>query len=123
MCEAKINNQERSKWNDISGASSAAKAYFTEWKRVEVHDGMFYRRWNKVVGQAVSAYNGSIHSRTGFTPNKLLFRREVYNNADLMMPTQQPVEPATTDDYVKCLEEEMRLAYDVARETIGNNMI
>ena len=87
LYDAKINNQERSKWNDISGASPAAKAYFTEWKRVEVHGGMFYRRWNKVVGQAVSAYNGSIHSRTSFTPNKLWFGREVYNNADLMMPT------------------------------------
>ena len=80
------------------------------------------KRWDKVVGQAVSAYNGSIHSRTGFTPNKLWFGREVYHNADLMMPTREHVEPATTDDYVKRLEEEMRLAYDVARETIGKNM-
>ena len=35
---AKINSQERPKWNDISGTSPAARAYFTDWKHIEVHD-------------------------------------------------------------------------------------
>ena len=41
---AKIVNQIRPPWNEISGESPAAKAYMAEWKRVEAHDNMLYRR-------------------------------------------------------------------------------
>ena len=37
------------------------------------------QRWDKVVSKAVLAYNGMLHSRTGFTPNKLWLGREVYH--------------------------------------------
>ena len=78
--------------------------------------------WDKIVVKAVQAYNGSVHSRTGFTPNKLWFGREQYHNPDLMMPTRPEMLPETHEDYVRRLDDEMRKAYQLARETIGRNM-
>ena len=80
------------------------------------------KRWDKVVVKAVQAYNGSVHSRTGFTPNKLWFGREQYHNPDLMMPTRPTMLKTTHDEYVKHLEDDLRLAYQVARDTIARNM-
>ena len=78
--------------------------------------------WDLVVGKCVSAYNSTIHATTGFTPNKLWLGREVYHNADLMMPQKPEEDKVTTEQYVQRWENDMRLAYRVARETIGRNV-
>ena len=78
--------------------------------------------WDEVVGKAVAAYNASKHSRTGYTPNKLWTNRECFHAADLMMPTRQEMLPVSTDEYVRRTEEQMRVAYRLARETIGRNV-
>ena len=78
--------------------------------------------WDLVVGKCVSAYNSTIHAATGFTPNKLWLGREIYHNADLMMPTKPAEDKQTMEQYVQRWESDMRLAYRVARETIGRNV-
>ena len=70
----------------------------------------------------VSAYNASIHERTGYTPNLMWYGRELYHNADLMMPTQPNLEPLTYDDCVQKTRESMRMAYEAARDTIGRHI-
>ena len=35
-------DQKRPEWNAISGESPAAKAYMSEWKRVEVHEDVLH---------------------------------------------------------------------------------
>ena len=42
---AKLENNYRPKWNAIGGESEALKALYLEWKRLEMHDGNLYRRW------------------------------------------------------------------------------
>lgn len=45
LYQAKHENAERPRWNEISGGSSALNAYWLEWKRLELVDNMLYRRW------------------------------------------------------------------------------
>ena len=51
LYNAKVVTGVRPTWNEISGASPAVKAYIAEWKRIEVHDGMLYRRWENDEGE------------------------------------------------------------------------
>ena len=78
--------------------------------------------WDLVVGKCVSAYNSTVHATTGFTPNKLWLGREIYHNSDLMLPRKPEDDPPTRDQYVQRWEEDMRLAYRIARETIGRSV-
>ena len=78
--------------------------------------------WDLVCGKCVSAYNATIHATTGFTPNKLWLGREIYHAPDLMLP-RKPVDDAPTqEEYVKRWEDDMRLAYQVARKAISRNV-
>ena len=43
--EAKFNWKERPDWNFYSGESPTCKAYFLEWKRIEMWREVLYRRW------------------------------------------------------------------------------
>ena len=78
--------------------------------------------WDLVVGKCVSAYNSTVHATTGFTPNKLWLGREVFHNADLMLPRKPEEDPPTREKYVQRWEDDMRLTYRIARETIGRNV-
>ena len=58
--------------------------------------------WDEQLPIAVSAYNATEHSTTGFTPNKLMFNRELMHNFDKMLPESANKEELETwDDYVK----------------------
>ena len=81
-----------------------------------------YRDWDMKVPLAVSSYNATIHATTGFTPNKLWYGRELYLRADRVMPRNPLMQRMTQDKYVERLEQDMRIAYEVARDTIGRNM-
>ena len=40
----------RPRWDEYSGESPACKAYFAEWKRLQMHNGILYRRWENPAG-------------------------------------------------------------------------
>ena len=44
LYKAKVDDKKRPERNAISGESPAAKAYVSEWRRVEVHNNIIYRR-------------------------------------------------------------------------------
>ena len=81
-----------------------------------------YYDWDLKISMAVSSYNATINSTTGFTPNKLWFGRELYLQADRVIPENPLKKRKTREKYVERLELDMKIAYDVARETIGRNM-
>ena len=81
-----------------------------------------YRDWDMKLPLAVSSYNGTVNATTGFTPNKLWLGREKYSRADRFIPQNPLTEKVTPEKYVERLEDDMRVAYQVARETIGRNM-
>jgi len=78
--------------------------------------------WDLVIGKCVSAYNGTIHATTCFTPNKLWYGRELFHSADMMMPNMPLEKHESMVEYVQRWDSDVRLAYQIARETIGKNM-
>ena len=81
-----------------------------------------YKDWDMKIPLAVSSYNGTIHATTSFTPNKLWFGRELYVQADRVIPDNPLKKRTTREQYVERLELDMRIAYEVARNVIGRNM-
>ena len=45
LAKAKRENLARPTWNEIGGESEALKSYWLEWRRLEIHNGLLYRRW------------------------------------------------------------------------------
>ncbi|KAK3743518.1 hypothetical protein QZH41_015906, partial [Actinostola sp. cb2023] len=44
---------ERPAWAEVSAESCAVKAYWSQWARVQLHDGVLYRRWETDSGEDV----------------------------------------------------------------------
>ena len=83
-----------------------------------------YDDWDEQIPIAVSAYNATEHATTGFTPNRLMFGREVMHNFDKMLPeSADPEELKTWDHFVQAMDEKTRRAFEVARETILRNVL
>ena len=51
LYSAKQEGDERPHWNTYSGESPACKAYFAEWKRIELWGKVLYRRWESNDGK------------------------------------------------------------------------
>ena len=79
-----------------------------------------YDDWDLQLPTGVAAYNATEHAATGFTPNRLVFGRELPHELARMLP---PAPDDTTyenwDLYVQKLEENQRIAYDAARQALG----
>lgn len=78
--------------------------------------------WDLMIPYAVMAYRATKHSSTGFTPNFMLFGREVSEPVDLVagLPpddTRHVSEP----EYVQKTRERLELAHGIAREALGES--
>jgi len=64
----------------------------------------------------MAAYRASVHQSTNYTPNYLMFGREVRAQVDLVfdIPVEDP--PPSYDSYVAGLENRMRQAYCFVRQ-------
>jgi transposase InsO family protein len=45
--------------------------------------------WDEVLDAVTAQYNGTTHQSTGFTPNKLMFGREILTSLDLLFPCER----------------------------------
>ena len=81
-----------------------------------------YKDWDMKIPLAVSSYNATINATTGFTPNKLWYGRELFVQADRVLPPNPLMKRLKREKYVERLELDMQIANQVARETIGRNM-
>ena len=52
LYRAKESGVERLQYQDLSGGSPALKTYWSEWRRLELHNKLLYRRWEKDQGDA-----------------------------------------------------------------------
>ena len=77
------------------------------------------RDWDLLLPYVMAAYRSTTHQSTGYSPNYLMFAREVRAPADLVFgsPVEQP--PVSYDDYSAEMEDRMKEAYCLVRQHIG----
>lgn len=80
-------------------------------KTVETHQ----RDWPERLPYVVSAYNGSVHDATGYSPNFLMFGRELSVAVDIALGNPSGP-PRSVNDYAAHLTGLMASAYDEVRE-------
>jgi transposase InsO family protein len=79
------------------------------------------RNWDEKLPSVMMAYRASVHESTGFTPNRLMFGREVRLPVDLVYPT--PVTDGQNrglENYVRDLQETTADVFDVVRQKLGS---
>uniref|UniRef100_A0A3Q3IN77 Gypsy retrotransposon integrase-like protein 1 n=1 Tax=Monopterus albus TaxID=43700 RepID=A0A3Q3IN77_MONAL len=79
--------------------------------------------WDLMIPYAVMAYRATKHSATGFTPNFMMFGRELSEPVDLV--TGLPPDPdgaPTGPEYVQQLRERLELAHLIARDALGESV-
>ena len=79
------------------------------------------RNWDEMLPSVMAAYRSSRHEATGFTPNYLMFGREVRAPIDLLfgVPTEDTEQYDSYEAFVSEKAERMRNAYKLAREQLG----
>ena len=73
------------------------------------------RRWAEHVHEVVNAYNLTPHSSTGYAPFYLMFGRDSRQPIDLLLGTEQEVEPS---DWVSRHQQRLQEAYQLARRQL-----
>jgi len=85
-------------------------------KTVETHQ----KDWPHRLPFVVSAYNGCVHETTGYSPNFLMFGRELNVAVDLVLGNPSGP-PQSINDYAAHLTGAMAEAYDGVREHLQRN--
>ena len=74
--------------------------------------------WDEVLPFAQSAYNGTVHEVTSFTPNFLWFSRELRSTVGRIVPDPELDKQTTYVDYVRKMRDRMTQAYDITRAAL-----
>lgn len=76
--------------------------------------------WDLMIPYAVMAYRATKHSATSFTPNFMMFGREVSEPVDLVtgLPPDPDVNPSSPE-YVQHLRKRLELAHQITRDALG----
>jgi hypothetical protein len=83
-------------------------------KTIQVHQ----RDWPQRLPYVVSAYNGCVHESTGFSPNFLMYGRELNVAVDLVLGNPSGP-PSSVNDYAEHLTGMMADAYEEVRKHLG----
>lgn len=79
--------------------------------------------WDLMIPYAVMAYRATKHSATGFTPNFMMFGREVREPVDLVAGLPPGTDAAlSAPEFVKQTRERLELAHQIAREALGESV-
>ena len=79
--------------------------------------------WDEQLPIAVAAYNATLHASTGYTPNRLLYGRELPHELERMLPAQPATKYDHLDDYVQQLRRNQVMAYDATRIALGKSVL
>jgi len=85
-------------------------------KTIEVHQ----KDWPQRLPYVVNAYNGCVQEATGFTPNFLMFGRELNVAVDIVLGNPSGP-PKSVNDYAEHLTGLMASAYEEVREHLGKS--
>ena len=74
--------------------------------------------WDDHLPYISMAYRATVQESSGFSPNFLMFGRELAMPVDLMYPLDQETHSESTYDYVKKLREKLHYAYELSRNCL-----
>ncbi|XP_061754270.1 uncharacterized protein LOC133551511 isoform X2 [Nerophis ophidion] len=79
--------------------------------------------WDLMIPYAVMAYRATKHSSTGFTPNYMMFGRELSEPVDLVsgLPPDPELAPSGPV-FVQDLRERLELAHQITRDALGESV-
>ena len=77
-----------------------------------------HRNWDKYLSLLLAAYRATPHPATGFSPNMLMFGREVNLPGDILFPFPRQEEPSDVYEYVQNLRTKMEEIYHIARKNL-----
>lgn len=79
--------------------------------------------WDLMIPYAVKAYRATKHSLTGFTPNFMMFGREVSEPVDLVvgLPPDNDAAPSAPE-YVQHLRDHLELAHQITRDALDESV-
>ena len=84
---------------------------------IRCYVGKNQRDWDKYLPLLTAAYRSSPHACTGFTPNRMMLGREVYQPQDLLFRvTHLDDNRAPPPEFVESLEEKLEQTHELARE-------
>jgi hypothetical protein len=78
--------------------------------------------WDSYIGILMSAYRSTPHSSTGYTPNMLMFGREVYTPNQLMFPLPR-VDEVDQDSYVSEVRDKLAEIFHLARNKLYDSAV
>ena len=79
--------------------------------------------WDKRVHLLTMAYRGTPHESTGFSPNFMVYGRELFMPIDVMFGKPDDQSGPNELDYVQGLRDRLEDAYDVARECLKQSAV
>ena len=77
-------------------------------------------QWDLYLPALTAAYRSTVHPATGFTPNQLMFGREVNTPLEMLFPEPRK-EGMDIPEYVTNLKDEIENCYQLAREHLKSN--
>ena len=79
--------------------------------------------WDKRIHLLTMAYRGTPHESTGFSPNFMVYGKELFMPVDVMMGHPESGSGKDELEYVQGLRDRLEDAYDVAREHLQSSAI
>lgn len=74
--------------------------------------------WDLHIPLLTAAYRSTVHPATGFSPNFLMFGRELNLPTDLVFPRPRQEVPQDLPEYVVALQERLHSCFELARQTL-----
>ena len=100
-----------------SANGQAERVNRTFMQAVRSFVGKKQKDWDIFLPQIAAALRASVNKQTGFTPNMLMLGREVTTPTELIFPGIQTKE-TDTESYVYKLQENMKNAFEIARDSL-----
>ena len=76
-------------------------------------------KWDENLGSLAGAYRASVHSSTGFTPNRVMLGREVRMPLDLFFPSGKTLQLENYGEFVTNQKEELQRVGQLVREKLN----